>query len=196
MRKFATCYPTSCPFNEDHFPVLFQIAFPVPGLKTKSGRDVFYMQPGRYFPRETPTDTFIDLLVYTMNCMLEKEHGSVHGLGLVANMTGWTMESFGVPYWHKFLMTLQGYRAPTRISLFLIVNPPYWFGSIWKIMKPMMSKDFQKKVAVIGFDELDRYLMDGCRRHLPDDLEGGELNTDTLVKNFIAERKAVESKPL
>jgi CRAL/TRIO domain len=154
------------------------------------------MKLGRYFPRETPMDIFFDLLVYVMNCMLEKEHGSVHGLGVVANMTGWKMENFSVPYWHKFLMILQGYRVPTRISLFLIVNPPFWFGSIWKIMKTMMSEDFQKKVAVIGFDELDRYLMDGCFHHLPDDVEGGTLNTDMLVKAFIAERKAIESKPL
>jgi CRAL/TRIO domain len=141
-------------------------------------------------------DTFIDVLVYTMNCMLEKEHGSVHGLGVIAIMMGWKMENFSVPYWHKFLITLQGYHVPTRISLFLIVNPPCWFGSIWKIMKTMMSEDFRKKVAVIGFDELSRYLMDGCCHHLPDDLEGGKLNMDTLVKAFIVERKAIESKPL
>jgi hypothetical protein len=128
--------------------------------------------------------------------MLEKEHGSVHGLGLVANMTGWKMENFSVPYWHKFLMTLQGYRVPTRISLFLIVNPPSWFGSIWKIMKPMMSADFQKKVAAISLQDLDRYLMDGCHRYLPDDSDGGKLNTDGLVHAFIVERKTIESNPL
>lgn len=64
-------------------------------------------------------------------------------------------------------------------------------------MKTMMSEDFQKKAAVIDFDELDRYLMDGCCHHLPDDLEGGKLNTNMLVKAFIAERKAIERvKPL
>jgi len=135
----------------------------------------------------------IDLVVYVMNCMLEKEHGSVHGLGLVANMSGWKMENFSVSYWHKFLITLQGHRVPTRISAFLIVDPPIWFGSIWSIMKPMMSDDFAEKIAVVSSEELGNYLMDGWRIHLPDDMEGGLLNTNTLIKSFIAERKAIES---
>lgn len=153
---------------------------------------VFYMRPSRYFPRKAPTDNMIDLVVYVMNCMLEKEHGSVHGLGLVANMAGWKMENFSVSYWHKFLMTLQGHRVPTRISAFLIIDPPSWFGSIWTIMKPMMSDDFREKVVVVSSDELENYLMVGYRDFLPDDMEGGRLSTDTLVKTFTAERKAIE----
>lgn len=135
----------------------------------------------------------IDLVVYVMNCMLEKEHGSVHGLVLVANMADWTMENFSVSYWHKFLMTLQGHRIPTRIGAFFIVDPPSWFPSIYNIMKPMMSDDFQDKVAVVSSEELGKYLAHGYRDHLPDDVDGGQVDTNTLVKAFVAERKAIES---
>lgn len=154
---------------------------------------VFYMRPSLFFPKRDTTNDMIDLVVYVMNCMLEKEHGCVHGLGLVANMTGWKMENFSVSYWHKFLMTLQGHRVPTRISAFLLVDPPRWFDSIWTIMKPMMSDDFAEKVAVVTSDDLGSYLMDGYCFHLPDDMDGGMLNTNALVQSFIAERKAIES---
>lgn len=135
----------------------------------------------------------IDLVVYVMNCMLEKEHGSVHGLGLVANMAGWTMENFSVPYWHKLLITLQGHRVPTRISVFLIVDPPSWFDSILTIMHTMMSDDFREKIAVVSSEDLKTYLMDGYHRYLPDDMQGGRMDTNHIVKAFTAERKASES---
>lgn len=131
-----------------------------------------------------------------MNCMLEKEHGSVHGLVLVANMAGWKMENFSVSYWHKLLTTLQGLRMPTRISAFLIVDPPSWFGSIETIMRPMMSDDFLEKVAIASSDELVQYLADGYREHLPDDMDDGKLNTNAIVNAFISERKAIESGSL
>ena len=170
-----------------------QAAFPVPGLKTRGGRDVFYLRPSRYFPRKAPTNNMIDLVVYVMNCMLEKEHGSIHGLGLVANMAGWTMENFSVSYWHKLLITLQGHRVPTRISVFLLVDPPSWFDSIWTIMKPMMSDDFQEKVAIVSSGDLERYLMDGYEQYLPDDMAVGKMCTKHIVKAFVSERKAIES---
>lgn len=124
--------------------------------------------------------------------MLEKEHGSVHGLVLIANMAGWKMENFSVPYWHKLLITLQGLRVPTRISAFLIVDPPTWFESIWTIMKPMMSDDFQEKVAIMSSEDLGSNLGYGYREHLPDDMDGGKVNTNELVKAFVTERKATE----
>lgn len=156
-------------------------------------RTVFYMRPSRYFPRKAPTNNMIDLIVYVMSTMLEKESGSVHGLGLVANMADWTMENFTVSYWHKLLITLQGHRVPTRISVFLIVDPPSWFDSIWKIMKPMMSDDFRDKVAVVSSKHLQVYLMDEYQRYLPDEMHGGRMNTSHIVKAFVAERKAIES---
>ena len=74
--------------------LLTNTLFPVPDLQTKDHLDVFYMKPSRYVPRKTPLKNVIDNLGYVMNCMLEKEHGSVHGLVLIANMAGWKMENF------------------------------------------------------------------------------------------------------
>ena len=38
--------------------------------------------------------------------------------------------------------------APAKVELFLIVNPPSWFGVIWKIMKPMLAPSFRKRVKI------------------------------------------------
>jgi len=173
--------------------LLTKTLFPCPGLKSKSGYDMFYMKPSRYFPKKTSVTTVIDNLVYVMECMLDDERTATDGVGFIANMTDWRMANFSVPYCHKFMMTLQGRRVPTRVGLFLIVNPPAWFGSIWAIMKPMLSEGFRKKVYMISFHAMALHLAPGYERYLPDDIYSGMASTNAIVQKFIADRKVIES---
>merc|ERR1711915_249554 len=66
------------------------------------------------------------------------------------------------------------------------------FGMIWNIMKPMLSKEFRKKVNVIDESKLSKYLSKGFEDFLPDELACGRASTDGIVKDFIAYRKSVE----
>jgi len=157
------------------------------------GHEMFYFRPSRYVPRETAVNILIDNLAYVMQCVLESEQAMRDGIGLVANMEDWKMVNFNVSYWHKLMMTLQGRRVPTRVQLFLIVNPPSWFGSISAIMRPMMTDQFHRKVHTIQREDLKSFLAPGFQEFLPDDMENGRANTDDLLKHFIADRKRIES---
>ena len=154
---------------------------------------VFYFRPSRFFPRDNATMSIIDNLAYVMQSMIENEQSLRDGIGLVANFTGWKMANFNMSYWHKLLMTLQGRRVPTRVQIFLIVNPPSWFGSIQAIMRPMMSDAFRKKVHVIQTDQLPKYLSASYHDFLPEDLATGQASTKATVKAFVASRKRIES---
>jgi hypothetical protein len=152
---------------------------------------MFYMRPSRYFPKETSTSEIIDNLAYCMNTMVEKEKACSEGIGFLANMDDWKMQNFSVFYCYQFMMMLQG-RVPARVQLFLIVNPPGWFGKIWKIMKPMLAADFRTKVHMIPMEKLPEFLMEGYESYLPDDTTTGKAPTDDIVKDFIQYRKYVE----
>lgn len=154
---------------------------------------MFYIRPCRYSPRKQAIDRFLDNLVYIMNYMLEDEHNCRNGIGVVANMADWKMSNFSIAFIHKFLLTLQGRRSPTRIQSFLIVDPPSWFGSIWAIMRTMMSESFRKKVRIITLDELPDHLAHGFEEFLPDDMSFGHADTNEVVGDFIADRKRIES---
>lgn len=167
--------------------------FPVPGLKSNEGHDMFYMRPSRYFPKETSTKDIIDNLAYCMNTMVEKEKACSEGIGFMAYMNEWAMTNFSVNYCYQFMMMLQG-RNPVRVRLFLIINPPSWFDKIWKIMKPMLASDFRKKVHVIKEEDMMQYLAADAADYLPDETEKGKVNTDEIVQDFIAYRKHVEAK--
>lgn len=103
----------------------------------------------------------------------------------------WKMTNFSVNYCYQFMMMLQG-RIPVRVRMFLIVNPPSWFGKIWSIMKPMLAADFRKKVHVIPESELSKFLEKGYEKFLPQECKDGTVDTQALVEDFITYRKSVE----
>jgi len=212
--RFARCSPGTKKFNEKaawkvmkkfdkHYlevkaadleqQLLTKTLFPVPGLKTNEGHDMFYMRPSRYSPKEMTVKSIIDNLAYCMTTMVEKEKACTEGIGFLAYMNDWSMRNFSMDYCYQFMMMLQG-RVPVRVRLFLIVNPPHWFDVIWKMMKPMLAADFRKKVFIIYEDELMEHLAAGAEEFLPDETKKGQANTDAIVQDFITYRKHVESK--
>jgi len=190
MKKFDSRY-ISLTAAEQETQLLTKTLFVVPGLKSKDGHDVFYMRPSRYFPNKTPTRAIIDNLAYCMGAMLEKEKASTEGIAFMANMADWDFSNFSASYCHQFMMILQG-RVPVRVRLFLIVNPPSWFGKIWNIMKPMLAEDFRKKVFMIPCAELSDHLEANFEDKLPDDIEIGKVDTQRMVSDFIEYRKCIE----
>jgi hypothetical protein len=186
-RHVLLTLPTLSPFHSSSPQTLF----PVPGLRTTEGHDCFYMRPGRYYPKQTSTEQIIDNLAYCMGVMTEKEKACTDGIAFLAYMKDWHMDNFSVSYCYQFMMMLQG-RVPVRVRLFLIVNPPGWFGKIWTIMKPMLAADFRKKVHMIPESDLPKFLEAGYESYLPDDTETGTVDTAQLVQDFVTYRKRVE----
>lgn len=163
--------------------------FPLPGLKTKKGKpSVFYMRPSRYFPETTDTKSIIENLCYVLNDMSNTEDKCRNGVAFIANMKGWTMQNFSIDYCMQFMHALQGQIVPTRVNLFLIVNPPSWFGKVWKMMRPMLSRSFSRKIHIIGQDKLSDYLEKGYQTFLPDELCAGWKNTAELVEDFVDQK--------
>lgn len=155
------------------------------------------MRPSRYFPETTPTQTIIDNLVYVVQSMMEKERCSEHGIAFLANMDDWKMKNFDIEYCYQFMMTLQGHVTPVRVELFLIVNPPSWFGTVWKIMKTMLTPSFRRKVRTVRQDKLYKYLEVGFETFLPDEIRGlGQADTHQLVQDYVSYREyADEQRP-
>jgi hypothetical protein len=126
-----------------------------------------------------------------MQHLSKSEHGSTNGIGFLAYMKGWKFDNFSINYCAEFMAMLQE-RIPARVETFLIVNPPSWFPTIWRIMKPMLSRHFRQKVHVIDESDLDDFLQEGFEAYLPDEMGRGTCSTKKLVEDFITYRKFVE----
>jgi hypothetical protein len=164
-------------------------------LTKSNGRQLpmFYMRPSRYFPRSTPIEEVIDNLAYIMLTMTVGDHDAqMNGIGFIANMNGWTFDNFSVQYCSAFMSMLQGHVFPVHVELFLIVDPPTWFPAIWKIMKPMLSSNFRRKVNIVSQCDLHKYFLPGFEQFLPDEMGCGEAKTTDIVRDFITYRQHVE----
>mmetsp|Transcript_35866 Transcript_35866/g.86713 ORF Transcript_35866/g.86713 Transcript_35866/m.86713 type:complete len:252 (+) Transcript_35866:165-920(+) len=164
--------------------------FPLPGMKTIDRKcDVFYMRPSRYVPSEMKTSNVIDNLIYILNGLSQTKEQCENGVGFIANMEDWTMKNFSHDYCFQFMQALQGKMVPSKVELFLIVNPPKWFGKVWTIMKPMLSKSFAKKVHMIKEERLGEFLMDGYEQYLPDEFSSGWQITEEITEDYIDQRR-------
>jgi CRAL/TRIO domain len=167
--------------------------FPVPGLRSKDNHAFFYMRPSRYVPSKTPPNAVVDNLVYVINTMTSHSlHAQREGIGIIACMDDFQMKNFEANYWYQLMTGLQGYMVPVKVQLFLIVNPPSWFGAIWQIMRPMLVPAFRRRVKIIPESKLIKYLADDYQQYLPADMKTGMAGTDTMVEDFIAYRTSVE----
>jgi hypothetical protein len=105
--------------------------FPCPGLETRDGSKVFMMRPSRYVPHTTPVSDIIDNLVFVMDSLAQQDLITEQkGVAFIANMDNWKLRNFSTDYCLKFMMALQGHVFPAKVNLFLIVNPPSWFGKV------------------------------------------------------------------
>ncbi len=170
-----------------------QTLFPLPGLKSINDLDMFYLRPALHIPHLTNAQNIMDNLAYVMLTMVEKEEAATNGIGCIAFLNDCSLENFSVDYCRQLMKMLQG-GVPARVSLFLIVNPPSWFGTIWKIMRPMLHSTFRRQVMLIPERKLSEYLAPGYSAYLPSDTAVGTLDTRQLVRDFVSYRKYVEEK--
>ena len=163
--------------------------------KVNDVQDMFYMRPSRYFPAQTTAKAIITNLIYVMDTLFERYRDPHRKIGFIANMDDWKMENFGVSYCKQFMYALQGKIAPSKVDLFLIVNPPGWFDRVWSIMKPMLAAGFRKKVHMIPQSRLHEFLTDGFEKYLPNEFTGiGMASVPDLIKDFVTFRSYHENQ--
>jgi hypothetical protein len=166
-------------------------------IRSRDGHQFLYMKPGRYYPGQDSLDALIKSLVYLLERMTEREKSCTEGIAFMADMENWGWSNFGIYYAKTFFDTMQG-RFPCRCRMFLIVNPPYWFSAVWKLIRPMMTADFAEKIQMPnGVEELQALIAGDSYEQrvasLPRDL-GGELDLDDTLESYIKYRYMAEKQ--
>eukprot|EP00980_Cylindrotheca_fusiformis_P011556 scaffold2737_cov99-Cylindrotheca_fusiformis.AAC.2 len=175
-----------------------KIIFPLPDLTTKEGKSsVIYMRPSRFVPARMETERLIESLCYVFNDMSDTREKCQNGVTVIANMKGWKIENFSKDSWSLLMQALQGDMVPTRVDMFLIVDPPAWFQkNIWNTsLRQMVSSSFAKSVHIIREEHLSDFLKPGFEQFLPEDLSSGWKRTTELLDDYI-DKKRYEDKHL
>lgn len=167
--------------------------FPTPGVRTHEGTDVVYMRASRFEPKKEIVQAILDPIAYVlMSLSTTKESASTDGICFLMNMDGYKMSNFSADYMRHLLAILQGLKAPVRVSKVIMINVPCWFDTVWNMMTAMMTKDFTSRIVRIEKEDLGEHLSGDYEAFLPDDLSPGTVDTNQLVRDFLAYRKHVE----
>jgi len=163
--------------------------FPLTGLKTKKeGSEVVYFRPSRFNPHTEDPSLLIKNLCYVLNDLSSTEEQCRKGVAFVANMNSFSTKHYDKEFWLELLDVLQGNVVPTTISLFLILDPPTWFGRIWRQMKSHMSPEFAKKVRLTEAEDLPEYFPDGYQFSFPNCVPGCWRKKSEMVEDYVDRR--------
>ena len=144
----------------------------------------------QYTPKDTPISVLNDSSTFMMNYRHEmKQNSTLRGIGELVNMKDWSMRNFSVGFLNSVCLLIQGYPFPFRISCFMVVDYPSWFGSIWSMMKPLLAPSFRRKVHFVKLSQLGDYMTPGFEEFLPDGISGGQRNTDQMICDFTEESR-------
>jgi len=87
----------------------------------------------------------------------------------------------------KFVTSLSQEHYMERASVICVVNAPMWFSMIWKVIKPLINENTQKKVRILGAKDTFKGL---CEFIAPENIPeeyGGEL----VYRNDAGEKVSV-----
>jgi len=169
-----------------------QIVFIPPGLKTKDGLEVIYMEPSRFNPKVSDAQSVIDAIVYCINVIQEKESACTEGIVFVANMVEWNTSNLDESLCGDLVKVLQGFIVPVKVKRCLIIDAPECFETAWDVIKAFLINDVTCKVEHVNSKALTLYFEEGFRAKMPDAIHGGQYPTRCMVQNFIEHRKYVE----
>mmetsp|Transcript_40380 Transcript_40380/g.97491 ORF Transcript_40380/g.97491 Transcript_40380/m.97491 type:complete len:287 (-) Transcript_40380:150-1010(-) len=166
--------------------------FPLPGLKSAMGSDVIYWHPSSYLPSASSNRLLVESMCYLLNDMNQTIDQCRNGILMIVNMDGYKMKNFHRDTQMRLTKVTEGQVVPTSIVQILIVNPPTFFETIWKVVRPAFSSLFSKRIHFIKSNKLGNYLMEGYEADLPDDFVATGRNAGELVERWLAMKKLEE----
>lgn len=161
-----------------------KLLIPLAGLKSKLGSPVFMSKLSRYSGDPEENEIVVKHLLYVLNDLSQSEEDCRNGIVYVADMRNFRAYH-NLEGTKQIMDALQGKYIPVRVSLFIMVDPPPLFGRIWKMVRPMLSSSFRRKVRVIKQHKLGDYLMEGYQSYLPSELNEGSLDSSEMIEDYI-----------
>ncbi|KAJ1511377.1 hypothetical protein HMI54_006665 [Coelomomyces lativittatus] len=100
-------------------------------------------------------ELFTVYMIETARLFLSNPQGKVT---IVFNMEGFSMQNMDYPVVKFLISTLQSY-YPESLGLCLIVNAPWLFQGVWKVIKGYLDPVVQSKIVFVKANQLDKWLI-------------------------------------
>jgi len=118
--------------------------------------------------------------VYFIEYLTKQMGDNLDTFTSIFNLEGFTNKNIDLSHTFNMINVFQNY-YPERLGICFIINAPWFFGTIWKIIKPWLDKNTASKIFFLDADYKERFkeLMD--EQFIPPE-HGGKSTFDARKK--------------
>lgn len=170
-------------------------------IETRSNRPLLFVQVKKHSPNKTDLEVLKKFVVYSLETATyfldSPEYGNPDGtMDVLFDIRGMTWANFDVAGL-KSSFTVLAQAFPERIHKIYMLDPPYLFDMIWKIVKPFVDPVSREKVEFLHGDKGVETLKDAIgEEYLPQEVTGLDtrpLPIDQAMRKVTSESCAVHS---
>uniref|UniRef100_A0A7N0TM02 CRAL-TRIO domain-containing protein n=1 Tax=Kalanchoe fedtschenkoi TaxID=63787 RepID=A0A7N0TM02_KALFE len=140
--------------------------------RDKLGRPIVLVYAARHFP--TTVDEFKRYVVYTLDKIISRMPSGQEKFIALADVGGWGYTNSDIRGYLAALSILQDC-YPERLAKMFMINAPYIFMTVWKVIYPFIDNKTKKKIVFVEKKkQLSTLLEDIDESQLPE-VFGGKL---------------------
>lgn len=163
----------------------------IPECRDKEGRPIIVLEAKHYLPKKMTADDCIRACLYMFDVATEhlpdKDMVQRIGVSVIADCSKVSYKNNFMASQVKPLVSGILGRYPVRIGHIIVMRTPWWFTTVWKVVKPMLPADIISKVLITSKDDelFEHVTPDNC----PEEF-GGSYTFD--AESWLKERYSVE----
>jgi len=134
----------------------------MPNAHDVAGAQLIFFRPRMHFPRESLPADVLKMAVFLLQNAIQRVETQRNGFVFIIDGTnaGWHNFDLRLP---RFVLDMLQSRFPGRLRKFLILNPPWFFRIVFKLVRPFMSEKFASKLHLLhGKEQLLEHIDKNC----------------------------------
>ncbi|KAL2462808.1 Sec14p-like phosphatidylinositol transfer family protein [Forsythia ovata] len=138
----------------------------------KKGRPIAVVFGARHF--STKGEEFKRFLVFALDKLCARMHGGQEKFTIIGDLKGYGYANCDIRAYIAALSILQDY-YPERLGKVFVINAPYIFMTVWKIIYPFIDQNTKKKIVFVGNKQLHSTLLEDIDENQLPEIYGGKL---------------------
>ena len=143
--------------------------------RDKIGRPILIVFGRRHFQNKDGLDEFKRFVVYVLDKVCASMPPGQEKFVGIAELKGWAYSNSHVRGYLSALSILQDY-YPERLGKLFIVNAPYIFMKVWKIIYPFIDNKTKKKIVFVEKNKVKSTLLEEMDESQVPEIFGGSLS--------------------
>ncbi|KAK7358719.1 hypothetical protein VNO77_00657 [Canavalia gladiata] len=140
----------------------------------KIGRPITVVFGGKHFQNKDAPDEFKRFVVYCLDKLCASMPPGQEKFVGIGDLKGWGYANSDVRGYINALSILQDY-YPERLGKLFIINAPYIFMTMWKMVYPFIDNKTKKKIVFVENKKLKSTLLEDIDESQLPEIYGGQL---------------------